>query len=253
MDDVDRALSFGSAAVDYHRYRPGYPGALVDLVLDHATGPVGRAVEVGAGTGKATAVFAARVPAIVAVEPDPEMRAVLTQQVGRHGWGVEVVAATYEELDPEKVGTFDLLYAAAAFHWTDPATRWERAAALLRPHGVLAVFGAARDLADQALRDAVDVVADHALGPDPSIGWTADVLREHPAFTDVVDTALPQHDRMSADDYVAHLSTLSAYRVLADDARTDLLARVRAMLPNPVDVVVDVPLHLARRTDRSTP
>ncbi|WP_170286015.1 class I SAM-dependent methyltransferase [Nocardioides rubriscoriae] len=254
---MDRALSFGSAAADYHRYRPGYPEALVELVLAHVTGPLSRAIEVGAGTGKATAVFTTRVPAIVAVEPDPEMRAVLTQEVIRHGWGVEVVGSTYEELDPERVGTFDLLYAAASFHWTDPISRWDRAVALLRPGGTLAVFGAARDLADPGLRDAVDALTADTLGSAPGLGWTTADLEAHPGLTAVVEASLPQHESLSAADYLAHLATVSAYRVLADDARADLLARVRDLLPDPVETLVRVPVHLARRTasphPRSTP
>ena len=57
---------------------------------------------------------------------------------------------------------------------------------------------------------------------------------------------------MSADDYVAHLTTILAYRVLPDDQRADLLARVRALLPDPVEITEDVTLHLARRTAPST-
>jgi hypothetical protein len=49
-----RGLLFGSVAEGYERYRLGYPKELVDTVLRYAEGPVGAALEVGAGTGKAT-------------------------------------------------------------------------------------------------------------------------------------------------------------------------------------------------------
>jgi hypothetical protein len=57
---IGRALSFGSVASAYERYRPGYPDAVVDQVLASAGGPVRTALEIGAGTGKATRVFAGR-------------------------------------------------------------------------------------------------------------------------------------------------------------------------------------------------
>jgi SAM-dependent methyltransferase len=249
MTGVDRALSFGSDAEAYDRFRPGYPDSLVDLVLAHAEGPVTTALEVGAGTGKATAVFAARGLAVTAVEPDAAMRALLDRQVELHGWDVEVVDATFETLDLDAVAPVDLLYAAAAFHWTDPATRWSRAAAALRPGGALAVFGTARDLADLALREAVDALTAGVLVEDPTLSWTIDELRADPAFTDVVETTLPRTASMRADDYVSHLSTVSAYRVLAAYDREDLLSRVRRLLPEEVEVTEDVPLHLARRSD----
>jgi SAM-dependent methyltransferase len=246
---VDRALSFGSDAEAYDRFRPGYPDSLVDTVLAHADGPVTRALEVGAGTGKATAVFAARGLAVTAVEPDAGMRAVLAEHVVQHGWSVEVLDATFETADLDAVGPVDLLYAAAAFHWTDPATRWSRAAAALRPGGVLAVFGSARDLADPALAARVDALTEPVLPQDPTLSWDIDVLREQPTFTDVVETTLPRTATMSADDYVSHLTTVSAYRVLPEPQRRVLLSAVRALLPDAVEVSEDVPLHLARRRE----
>ena len=55
---MPRALSFGSVAAAYERFRPGYPDALVDQVLTYAGRPVRTALEIGAGTGKATRAFA---------------------------------------------------------------------------------------------------------------------------------------------------------------------------------------------------
>ncbi|MBO0871565.1 MAG: SAM-dependent methyltransferase, partial [Micromonosporaceae bacterium] len=56
----DRALSFGAVAEAYERFRPAYPVELVDTVLRYATRPVRTALEIGAGTGKATRLFAQR-------------------------------------------------------------------------------------------------------------------------------------------------------------------------------------------------
>ena len=60
MDDR-RRLSFGGVAELYDRSRPSYPPALVDAVLEFAgAGEGDRALEVGAGTGKATVLFLER-------------------------------------------------------------------------------------------------------------------------------------------------------------------------------------------------
>ena len=76
-----RALSFGSVATAYERYRPGYPAELVDAVLTYAGRPVHAALEVGAGTGKATRVFAQREIAVTATEPDAAMLRELRKHV----------------------------------------------------------------------------------------------------------------------------------------------------------------------------
>ncbi|MGW1675046.1 hypothetical protein [Streptomyces sp. NPDC002324] len=53
-----RALSFGVVAEAYERFRPGYPVELFDMVMAYAGHPVRTALEIGAGTGKATRLFA---------------------------------------------------------------------------------------------------------------------------------------------------------------------------------------------------
>jgi SAM-dependent methyltransferase len=76
-----RALSFGAVAEAYERFRPGYPQELVDLVLAYAEQPVRTALEIGAGTGKATRMFAQRGISITATEPDGAMLAELRKHV----------------------------------------------------------------------------------------------------------------------------------------------------------------------------
>ena len=64
------------------------------------------------------------------------------------GLPVELVVRTFEQFDSPR--RFELVYAAAAWHWTDPATRWARAVELLQPGGVLALFGRPAELATLA-------------------------------------------------------------------------------------------------------
>ena len=115
-----RALSFGAVAEAYERYRPGYPTELVDRVLAYAGRPVGTALEIGAGTGKATRAFAARGFAVTATEPDAAMLRELRRHVPAD---VVAVRAAFEDLTvPQSHG---LVFAAAALHWTDPSDRWQ--------------------------------------------------------------------------------------------------------------------------------
>jgi 16S rRNA A1518/A1519 N6-dimethyltransferase RsmA/KsgA/DIM1 with predicted DNA glycosylase/AP lyase activity len=87
---TNRALSFGSVAAAYERFRPGYPDEVVDEVLAYAGGSIRTALEIGAGTGKATRVFAARGIAVTASDPDADMLAELRRHVPAE---VEVVQA----------------------------------------------------------------------------------------------------------------------------------------------------------------
>ncbi|GAA5155765.1 class I SAM-dependent methyltransferase [Nocardioides marinquilinus] len=247
-----RARRFGSVAAAYERYRPGYPDALVERVLAYAGRRVRTALEIGAGTGKATRAFAAHGVRVTATEPDAAMLAELRRHVPP---SVTPVRASLETLATDE--RFDLVHAAAALHWTDPAQRWPRVAALLVPGGAFASFGGPVGLADPDLEAAVraargDVLpSDEVPSPDgtPSgaaLQWPGTELARSPLFTDVRQERLPRRLTWPADDYVGLLGTVSAYLGLPDDARTALLARVRTALPDQVEVVVDLTLHLAR-------
>ncbi len=51
---------------------------------------------------------------------------------------------------------------------------------------------------------------------------------------------------MASDDYVGHLSTVSAYLGLSGPVQDEVFAGVLSVLPPHVDVVADITAHLAR-------
>lgn len=248
-----RALSFGSVAAAYERYRPGYPDELVTSVLSYSGRPVTTALEIGAGTGKATRAFAARGVAVTASEPDPAMLEELRRHVPAT---VTPLLASFEDVRPD--ATFDLVFAAASLHWTEPTDRWQRIARLLAPGGVFASFGGPFEVADpavaQAVRDARAPFLDDDGVPSPdgtpddsALQWPGTELIRSDLFDDVRQLVIERRVRLPADDYVAHLSTISAYLELAEPDRAEALRRIGAVLPEQVDLVADLTLHLARR------
>ncbi|WP_254876228.1 bifunctional 2-polyprenyl-6-hydroxyphenol methylase/3-demethylubiquinol 3-O-methyltransferase UbiG [Streptomyces sp. CAI-85] len=119
----DRALTFGTVAESYERFRPAYPAELFTLVTEYAARPLVTALEIGAGTGKATRVFAGRGLELTATDPDAAMLTELRKHVPAD---VRSTQAAFEDL-PFHDERYDLVYAAAALHWTHPrtaATAW---------------------------------------------------------------------------------------------------------------------------------
>jgi len=243
---LKRSLSFGSVADQYERYRLDYPDGLVDMVLQYAQRPVHLALDVGAGTGKATRLFAARGIAVTALEPDVDMAQVLRQTT--RGMPVELVATTFEHLDT--ACRFDLLFAAAAWHWIDPTTRWTRAVDLLAPGGVLALFGCPGEPQDPDLRAAIDTIEQQVLpGDDPAVvhSWSIEEMAAVAGLTDSTQRDLPCVVTTTAEDYLRRLGTVSAYVVLSSEARREALARIGAVLPDQFDIDATVHVSLARR------
>jgi len=249
----DRALSFGAIAEAYERFRPGYSVELLELVTSYAGQPIRTALEIGAGTGKATRLFAQRVASVTATEPDGAMLAELRKHVPAN---VRSVQAAFEDLQAGE--KYHLVYAAAALHWTNPDGRWPRMAALLEPGGVFASFGGPIQLADPAVEEVVraarapfldtdDIPSPDGTPPDHAMQWPGTELQRSEWFTDVRQSELERRLTMSADDYVGHLSTISAYLVLPASAQEQVFRQIRQVLPETVELVADLTVHLARR------
>lgn len=226
----------------YDRHRPSYPAALVDDVLaDASIQPGRRVLEIGAGTGKATELFAARGAAVLAVEPSPAMAAVARRRGADHP-SVEVVESDFEALD---LGgeTFPLLYAAQAWHWIDPDVRYRRARSALADGGLLAVFWNRPAWGPSALRTSLavayrrcapDMPADSPLHPDnPSPqgedDWAAEIAAV-PEFSDPEVRIYRWSQSYTADAYAALLTTLSDVQRLEADRRARLLAAVESAI-----------------------
>jgi SAM-dependent methyltransferase len=249
-----RALSFGAVAETYERFRPGYPPAVADTVLAYAGRPVLTALEIGAGTGKATRLFAAHGIAVTATDPDAAMLAELRKHVPAT---VTTSRAAFEDLGPG--ATYGLVYAAAALHWTAPEDRWSRVAALLEPGGVFASFGGPVQPADPAVQEVVraarapfldsdDVPSPDGTPADHPMQWPGTELQRSEWFTDVRQSVLPHRATMTAADYVGLLSTVSAYLQLPPPVREQVFDRILRVLPPTVELAGDIILHLARRS-----
>jgi SAM-dependent methyltransferase len=138
--DRERLRStFDQAAELYDRVRPRYPPALFDDLAElTGIGPGSRVLEIGPGTGQATIPLAERGCQVVAVELGAHLAAVARRNLARFP-AVEVVTAAFEAW-PLPSEPFDLVLAATAFHWIDPAVRVDKAADALRPGGWLATI-----------------------------------------------------------------------------------------------------------------
>lgn len=253
----ERGRSFGTAAGAYERFRPGYPDELYDVVIRYAGAPIRTALEIGAGTGKATRLFARHGVEVTATEPDAAMLAELRRHVPA---AVRTVRAGLEDIDAS--GTYDLVFAAASLHWTDAAVRWDRVSRLLRAGAVFASFGGPVQLADPEVEAAVraarapfldsdDVPSPDGTPPELELQWPGTELERSDWFRDVRQVVVERRYTTTPAEYVGYLSTVSAYLQLPEEDRAEALRRINAVLPERTRLCADITLHLARRTSIS--
>lgn len=131
------ALSFGQAAGAYAAARPGYPSDAVDwLVPDHAR----VVLDLGAGTGKLTALLAKSSRDVIAVDPSADMLAQLTASLP----DVTTFVGTAEKI-PLGDASVDAVTVAQAWHWVDAERAVPEVARVLRPGGTLGLVWNTRD------------------------------------------------------------------------------------------------------------
>jgi trans-aconitate methyltransferase len=242
-----RSLSFGSVADEYERYRLSYPEELVDTIEQFAQRPLRSALEVGAGTGKATRLFASRGFEVTALEPDSAMATVLRSTT--RGLSVDPVVTTFEEFESDR--RFDLVYAAAAWHWTDPASRWVHATELLVPGGVLALFGRSTEPSAPELCAAIEEIEARVLSDEDDSAvihpWSVEDLASTAGLVDSTQQDMDCVLDITAVDFIGRLATVSAYLMLSPQDRDDALRQILAVLPHRFEIDATVQLSLARR------
>lgn len=258
----ERRLVFGEVAELYDRHRPTYPPALIDDLCAEAGLDGSRAVlEVGAGTGKATTLFAERGIPVVAVEPSAEMAAVARRGVGARG-GVTIEESDYEAWDPQG-RRFPLLFSAQAWHWVRPEVGLPKAREVLLPGGLLAPFwnrvawehaGIREALAEVYARAAPELSHDGPMHPADVTADVSDDWEPEIAAADALTGAEVRYydwtQQYSAEQYAGLLATTSDVRLLDDVRRGPFLAAITEAIAAhgaPVSIPMRTRLCLARR------
>jgi SAM-dependent methyltransferase len=251
-----RARSFDARAAQYEDTRPGYPDEAVRAILHFGElAPGARALEVGAGTGKATRLFLERGLEITALEPGAQL-----VEVARSACAgpVRFQRTKFEDWPLER-GAYDLVFAAQSFHWVDPGTGYTRASETLRPGGTLALFwNRSRAVPSPLQAQLAELYARRAPGLEE---LTPEVLVqvEEAISGCIVATerfgpperlGIPWSETVPTHRYVALLETYSAHAALPDAQRQHLLEGVAELVNaagGEIEVHYQTVVHLARR------
>lgn len=212
---------FGHAAEEFQRYRPDYPAALYDRILDAIPkNQRQRAMDLGAGTGIVTEHLAPYFGEVIAVEPDAGMAA----KIAELPRSISIRNVTAENC-VQQPATVDLITIANALHWMDAQRVFASARSWLRADSILAVFDRPLPKAGPAV-DAVTL--EQLRGPwkphrDPllkrDLNWEVQV-RGAPGFSLVDEHSFEYTVPMTPHDYVGFWRSTSygsAYALTLSD------------------------------------
>lgn len=233
-----RASSFGAAAASYGDHRPDYPDPAIDWVLEPVRSRrTVRVLDLAAGTGLLTQALQRAEVDVIAVEPDPQMRAEMLRRV----FGVAVLAGVAEDipLPDERV---DAVVAGQALHWFDQRRALPEIARVLKPGGVFAALWNSDDVRVDWVAEYTRISGYHL--PDDEREYHPDVA-EHSAFGPLEWATFGHQHSRTVDSLVATASTHSAMLVLEPHERTERLRNIRKYLqsrPETASGAFDMPL-----------
>ena len=242
---MERATSFGSVADDYDRLRPPLPAEAIRWLAPQA---VAVAVDLGAGTGAMTRALAPHADRVVAVEPDPRMRAVLERRTP-----TATAVEGRGEAIPLPDASADLVVVASAWHWMNNAQTVAEVARVLRDGGRFAVVRIGRG---EGSRWQVELAAEVGLDADvqqveDEQAWSLRLDDDAP-FEPVERAEFPFVHTMTVDDVANSLGTFSSVIALGQEGAADIVRRAREALVGRFGSDVDVAVELRATVDRCT-
>jgi len=152
---------FSDRVSDYVRARPGYPGAVLD-VLRRRCSLTEQAViaDIGSGTGLLAQLFLDHGNTVFAVEPNTEMREAGERLFADRTHFISVAGGAEATTLP--AASVDFVTAGQAFHWFDRERARREFARILRPGGwVVLVWNDRRLDATPFLRGYEDLLVRH--------------------------------------------------------------------------------------------
>ena len=198
---------FDHCSQEYSRFRPEYPAALFDHIRS-LWPPPGQplVIDVGAGTGKASAPLVDRDVSTISVEPSLAMIA-----EGRRSYPkLKYVCATSEEI-PIETNSADLVTAAQCFHWFNAPRALAEFARILKPRGYVCLFWNSRTSDSAASKLFDDLV--HKWNPEHNHAyrdkdWSVPI-RESGLFGSVEHRQFQWNVVMTIDDWIGLARSIS--------------------------------------------
>ena len=243
-DGRDLGRIFNEVPELYDRMRPTYPDELfADLVAITGLSERSSVLEVGCGTGQATRSLARLGCAVTAVEQGAGLATLARRRLAQFD-RVEVETSSFESWD-DRGRRFDLILAAASWHWVDPSIGWPKAHHVLHPEGWMALIGnvvVRRPGEPEVYAETADLHERFVPGsPDwghppleadlraTSEGWG---LVEDPGslFGPTIVRWYPAVQWFDGSGFADHLRSTSLYRKLDPDVREPLLEAIAARI-----------------------
>ncbi len=239
MGKASFRAAFDTVAEQYDEARPRYSDEIIDTIVRVSGIAVDASLlEIGPGTGQATIGFAKRGYKITAVEIGERLAELCRKNLAAYP-KVRIITGSFEHVRFPSA-SFDLLYAATAFHWIPAEKGFRKAHNLLKSGGYLAIIDT-RHVSDEG--DDVVFLATQPISVKYKVGAERhnnfvlprrDELKADPMdekfFTPVFFSTFPLAIRYTAKEYARLLGTYSPILTLEPAVRTAFLTEIEQLI-----------------------
>lgn len=247
--ELEKRTHFDEITLNYDKIRPEYLSDMFKDVMNHFVSDKRiNALEIGAGTGKATKPFLDAGYDVTAVEIGTNMAEFLVKKFKEYN-NFKVIVSAFEDAVLEE-NKYDLIYAASAFHWVKAEIGCPKMFRLLKSGGVVALFryNTISVDGDELEAQIQSVYNKYYLSyytskkrlpnkPKAAFREPSEIFRGY-GFEDLgdygfKDVSLNMYDAeiiYSADDHIALLDTLADHRNLPESNKTALYDGVKEVI-----------------------
>jgi SAM-dependent methyltransferase len=218
------AEHFVDVAEAYERGRPAYtPEVAEAIAAELGVGPSAPVLDLAAGTGKLTRALLAAGLDVVAVEPQAELREILTAGVGSE----RVLAGLAEEI-PLSDASVAAVTVADAFHWFHQAAALEEIRRVLAAGGGLAVLRISPDWSGASWAHEVGTLIAGLRPAHPQFEgpiWQ-DTARAQGCWTEPREIQLAMVQPASPEGVLDYIASMSWMAALPEGQREDTIGRI---------------------------
>jgi SAM-dependent methyltransferase len=222
-----------TALAQAYVHRPAYAQSVVDALFARTCADLGAVVaDIGAGTGKFTAMLADSDAHGFAVEPNAAMRA--------EGERLELPDFEWRDGCAEETGlpdhSVDWVTMASAFHWADAPRALAEFHRILRPNGALTLLWNPRDLERDPLQQRIEArikalaagIKRRSSGAAAYTEAVEDLLLGGGLFTDLLYLEAPHVERMTVERHLGVWASVNDVRSQAGETVwPEIMAAIR--------------------------
>jgi SAM-dependent methyltransferase len=233
-------MSFDALADAYDRHRIGYSDELYDAIVGYGLGPGSRVLDLGCGTGIASAALARRGMSVTGIDISEPMLAHARKRLPE---------ATFVHGSADALAFPDASYdgaaSAQAFHWFDAPKVLAEAVRVVRPYGVVAIWWKTILHGDRVRMLRAEAASELGGGPADGVESVEDLLGEsfEPFYeAPLVDRRLrviPWQVTLTVADLIGYEGSRLRARRRFGDRISEYLERLAALLGTP-ETTLDV-------------